>query len=81
MNTTSLALGRANAVFAQATVNADLQDAVRRSAQAAVDSGEVPGVVAQVWRKGALCCNVAAGMRDIERAIPMRSDAISASHR
>jgi CubicO group peptidase (beta-lactamase class C family) len=33
-------------------------------------------VVAQVWRKGELCCDVSAGMRDVERQIPMDSSTI-----
>ena len=52
------------------------QDAVQRVAHAAVESGDIPGVVAQVWRNGELCCDVAAGLRDVERRIQMDRAAI-----
>jgi CubicO group peptidase (beta-lactamase class C family) len=76
MNTSMAALGRANLAFVHAALAADLRRAVHQVAQAAVDCGDIPGVVAQVWRRGELCCEVAAGMRDREGGIPMGSDAI-----
>jgi CubicO group peptidase (beta-lactamase class C family) len=59
-------------------LSAKQQDAVRRCVRAAVDSGDVPGVVAQIWRKGELCCDVAAGSRDLERKSPMDGSTIFA---
>jgi CubicO group peptidase (beta-lactamase class C family) len=76
MTASAQALSRANAVFSHAAEFADLQAAVHRAAHAAVQTGDIPGVVAQVWRKGELCCDVAAGMRDWDRAIPMTPDTI-----
>lgn len=76
MNTSMAALGRANLAFVHAALAADLRRGVHQVAQAAVDSGDIPGVVAQVWRKGELCCEVNAGVRDREAGIPMSSDAI-----
>ncbi len=32
--------------------------------------------MAHVWRRGELCCDVAAGLRDVEHAIPMERSAI-----
>jgi CubicO group peptidase (beta-lactamase class C family) len=50
--------------------------AIRQAMRASVESGDVPGVVAQVWRKGGLCFDAAAGLRDVEHAIPMDGSAI-----
>jgi CubicO group peptidase (beta-lactamase class C family) len=41
-----------------------------------VDSGQLPGLLTQVWRKGALVHTGMAGLMDIERNKPMREDAI-----
>ena len=41
-----------------------------------VDSGQLPGLLTQVFRKGALVHTGMAGMMDIERNKPMREDAI-----
>ncbi|HVP85682.1 MAG TPA: serine hydrolase domain-containing protein [Rhizomicrobium sp.] len=41
-----------------------------------VDSGQLPGMLTQVWRKGALVHTAMAGLMDIERNKPMREDAI-----
>ncbi len=41
-----------------------------------VDSGQLPGMLTQVWRKGALVHTGMAGLMDIERNKPMREDAI-----
>jgi CubicO group peptidase (beta-lactamase class C family) len=65
------ALSSANIALARRTAAAKLEQAVKRVACAAVDSGDIPGVVAQVWREGETCCDVAAGMRDRERQLPM----------
>jgi CubicO group peptidase (beta-lactamase class C family) len=62
-----------NSSIAHALLAEDMPQQVVR---AAVDSGDIPGVVAQVWRNGELCCDVVAGMRDVERRIPMGHDAI-----
>ena len=64
--------------FTRLSLAAKQQDAVQRCARAAVDSGDIPGVVAQVWRNGELCCDVAAGIRDVERKIPMDRSTIFA---
>jgi CubicO group peptidase (beta-lactamase class C family) len=50
--------------------------AVQQLVDEAVESGDIPGVVAQVWRRQELCCDVVAGMRDVERDIPMQRDSI-----
>ena len=52
---------------ARTTFSAQQQGAVQQAAHAAVESRDIPGVVAQVWRKGELRCDVVAGMQDIER--------------
>jgi len=52
------------------------RDTAEQAARAAVESGDIPGVVAQVWRRGELCCDVAAGLRDVERTLPMQRSAI-----
>jgi CubicO group peptidase (beta-lactamase class C family) len=70
------AVPRANGAFARAALSAKQRDAVQRVARTAVDSGDIPGVVALVWRKGELCCDVVAGFRDVERGIPMDRTAI-----
>jgi CubicO group peptidase (beta-lactamase class C family) len=57
-------------------LSAKQQDAVQRAVRGAVESGDVPGVVAQVWRNGELCCDVACGLRDVEHGIPMDRSAI-----
>src|SRR5690242_18129255 len=41
-----------------------------------VDSGQLPGLLTQVWRKGALVHTGMAGLMDIERNKAMREDAI-----
>jgi CubicO group peptidase (beta-lactamase class C family) len=41
-----------------------------------VDSGALPGILTQVYRKGALVHTGAAGFMDLERGKPMREDAI-----
>ena len=66
----------ADGAFAGAALPAKQQDAMQQAVHAAVESGDIPGVVAQVWRKGELCCDVVAGMRDVERGIPMDRTAI-----
>ena len=70
------ALSSANIAFARRTEAAKLQEAVARIAGTAVESGDVPGVVVQVWREGELCCDVVAGMRDRERKVPMDRSAL-----
>src|SRR5688572_15051053 len=44
--------------------------------QAAIDAGELPGVVTVVWRNGRLAQLNAVGRRDIERELPMTADTI-----
>ncbi|HET9192689.1 MAG TPA: serine hydrolase domain-containing protein [Vicinamibacterales bacterium] len=44
--------------------------------QAAVDAGELPGVVTLVWRNGRVAQLNAVGRRDIERGLPMTPDTI-----
>jgi CubicO group peptidase (beta-lactamase class C family) len=70
------ALASANIGLARRTVAAKCQLAVEQAARAAVESGDIPGVVAQVWRQGELRCDVVAGLRDRERDIPMDRSAI-----
>ena len=70
------AVPSANGAFARAALSAKQQDTVQQIVRAAVESGDIPGVVAQVWRKGELCCDVVAGLRDVERGIPMDRTAI-----
>jgi CubicO group peptidase (beta-lactamase class C family) len=65
------ALDSANIAFARNTEAAKLRQAVEQIASTAVERGDIPGVVAQIWREGELCCDVAAGMRDRESNIPM----------
>jgi CubicO group peptidase (beta-lactamase class C family) len=70
------AVPSANGAFARAALSAKQREAVQQVVRAAVESGDIPGVVAQVWRKGELCCDVVAGLRDVERGIPMDRAAI-----
>ena len=70
------ALASANIAFARRTVAATLRQAVERIASTAVESGDIPGVVVQIWREGELCCDVVAGTRDRERHIPMERSTI-----
>ncbi len=65
------ALGSANIALARRTEAAKLREAVEHVARSAVESSDIPGVVVQIWREGELCCDVAAGMRDLERKVPM----------
>ena len=53
-----------------------LQNVVQETARAAVDSGDIPGVVAQVWHKGELVADATAGWLDVESKVPMDSGAI-----
>ena len=53
-----------------------LQDAVQEIADATVESGDIPGVVAQVWRKGELVADATAGWLDMESKAPMDRGAI-----
>jgi CubicO group peptidase (beta-lactamase class C family) len=53
-------------------------NSMERSARTAVESGDIPGVVAQVWRNGELCCDVAVGYRNVEHKIPMDRSTIFA---
>ncbi len=59
-----------------ATPSTKLQEIVQQAASAAVDSGDIPGVVAQVWRKGELVADATAGWLDMENKIPMDRGAI-----
>jgi CubicO group peptidase (beta-lactamase class C family) len=65
------ALASANIALARRAVSTKLQHAVEQVARTGVESGDVPGVVAQVWREGELCCEVIAGLQDRERGVPM----------
>ena len=60
----------------RAAERSKLADAVEQAAHAAVDSGDIPGVVAQVWHKGALAASATAGWLDVENKIAMDSTAI-----
>jgi CubicO group peptidase (beta-lactamase class C family) len=53
-----------------------LEDAVEHAVRAAVDSGDIPGVVAQVWRRGELAADATAGWLDVENKIAMDRAAI-----
>jgi CubicO group peptidase (beta-lactamase class C family) len=66
----------AELVFAADTSSTKVRVAVQKATREAVESGDVPGVVAQVWRKGELLADASAGLQNIERQQPMRSDAI-----
>lgn len=70
------ALASANIGLARRAVAAKLQQAVERVACTAIESGDIPGVVAQVWCEGELCCDVVAGLRDRERKLPMERSTI-----
>jgi CubicO group peptidase (beta-lactamase class C family) len=59
--------------LAQAT---DLQSAAQDAARAAVESADIPGVVAQVWYRGELAADATAGWLDMERKVAMQSNAI-----
>jgi CubicO group peptidase (beta-lactamase class C family) len=72
----AVALASSNIAFAGTIVAAKQRQAVEQAARTAVESGDIPGVVAQVWRRGELCCDVAAGMLDVERKVPMVCSAI-----
>jgi len=65
------ALSSSNIALARRAVAAKLQEAVEQAACTAVESGDIPGVVAQIWREGELCCDVAVGVRDRERDVAM----------
>jgi CubicO group peptidase (beta-lactamase class C family) len=65
------ALDSTNIAFARRTVAAKLREAVEQVACTAVECGDVPGVIAQVWCHGELCCDAVAGMQDRERNVPM----------
>jgi CubicO group peptidase (beta-lactamase class C family) len=56
--------------------SARLRSAVEQAARAAVDSGDIPGVVAQVWRGGELAASATAGWLDVESKTPLASSAI-----
>lgn len=64
------------APIALAAERSKLADAVQRAARAAVDSGDIPGVVAQVWHNGELVAAATAGWLDVENKIAMHSAAI-----
>ena len=66
----------AGKAFAGAVAANRIQEAVQRVTQEAVDSGDIPGVVAQVWHRGQLRADVTAGWFDIERKTPMSHSAI-----
>jgi CubicO group peptidase (beta-lactamase class C family) len=55
---------------------ARIQQVVQQIARTAVESGDIPGVIAQVWRKGELCADASAGWMNIERKVPMDHNAI-----
>ena len=56
--------------------NAEKLLTVRSTMQAAVDAGELPGVVTVVWQKDRVVQLNALGRRDIERGLPMAPDTI-----
>jgi len=60
----------------RAAERSKLAVAVEQAVRAAVDSGDIPGVVAQVWHNGALAADTAAGWLDVENKIAMDGAAI-----
>src|ERR1700752_1355052 len=62
--------------IAPAAERSKLADPVQQAARAAVDSGDIPGVVAQVWHKGELAADATAGWLDVESKIAMDSGAL-----
>lgn len=64
------------AAFASDASSARIRAAVEKATHDAVASGDVPGVVAQVWRKGELCADSTAGWLNIERQQPMQGNAL-----
>src|SRR6185503_18608491 len=62
--------------IALAAGRSKVAEAVEQAARAAVDSGDIPGVVAQVWHRGELAADATAGWLDVESKIPMVSSAI-----
>ena len=61
---------------AQAAPSSELVASLRAPAAEAVESGELPGVVSMVWRKGELISAEAVGLRDIARQRPMERSTI-----
>jgi CubicO group peptidase (beta-lactamase class C family) len=57
-------------------MSVSIASAAQHAVDTAVGSGDIPGVVAQVWRRQKLCCTVVAGLRDVERGIRMDQTAI-----
>ena len=51
-------------------------DSLRAAARAAVETGDVPGVVTLVWQKGAVLDAFAVGVADVASRRPMAQDAI-----
>jgi CubicO group peptidase (beta-lactamase class C family) len=60
-------------VTGRSTSSPPMQKVVLDAVRFAVESGDIPGVVAQVWRNGELCVDASAGWQDIERKLPMLS--------
>ena len=61
------------------TLNTSGAAAIDRMFQAAVDKGEIPGVVAAVTNKDQIVYLKAFGKQDAGRGIPMSTDTCSAS--
>jgi CubicO group peptidase (beta-lactamase class C family) len=59
-----------------AALPSDALERLRAPARTAVESGDVPGVVALVWRKGRLLDVDAVGIADVETGRPMERSAI-----
>ena len=51
---------------------------IRATAQGAVDSGDIPGALTVLWRKGELVQLTTAGLRDAQAKLPMERDTIFA---
>ena len=49
---------------------------IRAAALDAVDAGDIPGVVSLIWRKGEVAYANEAGLRDVDRKLPMERSTI-----
>ena len=71
-----MGFGMSRAMAGATTFSNKALAAIRQPGEAAIASGDIPGVVTMVWRKGELREVQTAGLRDIERRLPMQRDTL-----
>jgi CubicO group peptidase (beta-lactamase class C family) len=59
-----------------AKISADQVSTIRTAALDAINSGDIPGVVSVIWRKGEVVYADEAGLRDIDHKLPMERSTI-----